>query len=298
MVKHPHVPDRLYKYRKFSPEHLDALKRNVLWISSPNQFNDPNDSAVSFDPDRFFMEDQSIEEFVSSFKDFERTVNAGGNFQFKKLVRPVQQGEWRRKVITELLADIDHQNKEKIINYLDKFINTINADSVKKMSDAIRQGFSVLSLSETQLSNLMWSHYSNSHKGFVIEYDFSKLHYNDLRRRLCFPVFYTKKFRDATRYLAHRDMCEFNNLFGQYMCLMKQSEWEYEREWRIIHAIGPSNANREIEMPMPSAIILGAQVRDVDEYTMRELCKSCKIPLRRIVRPPGSFDLKVQEIVI
>ena len=55
--------------------------------------------------------------------------------------------------------------------------------------------------------------------GFSIEYDFSKLPYGDLRRRLCFPVFYVSKVRDASRYIFRADVRDFNNLFGQFLAL-------------------------------------------------------------------------------
>jgi hypothetical protein len=59
MVKHPHVPQRLYKYRQFSDNHLDAFKKNVLWLSSPDRLNDPYEGRVSFNVDRFIVDDQS-----------------------------------------------------------------------------------------------------------------------------------------------------------------------------------------------------------------------------------------------
>ena len=106
----------------------------------------------------------------------------------------------------------------------------------------------------------MWSHYSDSHRGFCIEYDFGSLPPADLRRRLCFPVLYRGKRTDATRSITRLDPTDFNNLFGQYLCLLKERQWSYEQEWRIIHAIGATLANRQFVMPVPSAIILGSQV--------------------------------------
>ena len=81
LIKHPHVPDRLCKYRKFSRDHLDALKRNVLWMSSPDRFNDPYDAAVSFDPDRFLVEEQSAQEFIATAESLTRN----GLFDIKLL---------------------------------------------------------------------------------------------------------------------------------------------------------------------------------------------------------------------
>jgi hypothetical protein len=142
----------------------------------------------------------------------------------------------------------------------------------------------------------MWSNYSDSHRGFAIEYDLKSLGDGDIRKRLCFPVFYTNKLRDATRYIARTDMDDFNNLFGQYMCLIKHSQWEYEKEWRIVHAIGPSHANFELAMPKPAAIILGSQVKKSDEDGMRELCRAREIPLKRLVQRPGTFDCTIANV--
>lgn len=296
MVKHPHVPSRLYKYRQFIPNHLDALNKDVLWMSSPDRFNDPYDAAVSFDPDRFLIEDQSAQDFIASAKKMDRIVKAGGTWRPKKLVRPVRQGEWRRKISAGLLEGADLPHKDEFVRTIEEFMRKQAEDGVKRMSDRFRQGFSVLSLSANWSSTLMWSHYSDSHRGFVIEYNFEALAYKDLRKRLCFPVFYTKKLRDATRYMASSDMSDYNNLFGQYMCLIKQDQWANEKEWRIIHAIGPSHANTELTMPKPSAIILGSQVKQSDEDLMRDLCRARAIPLRRMVQRPGTFDLAIADV--
>lgn len=296
MTKHPHVPSRLYKYRQFTSNHLDALRKDVLWMSSPDRFNDPYDAAVSFDSERFLVEDQSAHDFIASTEEMDRVVKAGGFWQPRKLVRPVQQGEWHRRITAELLEGVDIPHKDKFVRAIEGFMKKQSDDGVKNMSDWFRKGFSVLSLSANWSSILMWSHYSDSHRGFVIEYDFGTLAYGDLRKRLCFPVFYTKKPRDATRYMARTDMNDYNNLFGQYMCLIKEYQWAYEKEWRIIHAIGPSHANTELAMPKPSAIILGSQVKQSDEDVMRDLCCARAIPLRRIVQRPGIFDLSIADV--
>jgi Protein of unknown function (DUF2971) len=177
-----------------------------------------------------------------------------------------------------------------------KFFRMKDADGVRAMSTHFRNSFSVLSLSENYSSILMWSHYSNSHTGFAIEYDFSKLGYQDLLKRLCFPVSYTRKPRDATRYMVRADMSHYNNLFGQYMCLIKKDEWAYEKEWRIVHAIGASHANSELLMPKPSAILLGAEVARDDEAMMRAICSTQSIPLKRMERKSSSYDLVAIEL--
>jgi hypothetical protein len=36
MIKEPHIPKLLYKYRSFSSNHKSALEKNVLFMSSPD----------------------------------------------------------------------------------------------------------------------------------------------------------------------------------------------------------------------------------------------------------------------
>ncbi len=298
MANHPHVPTYLYKYRQFTPNHLDALSKDILWMSSPDRFNDPYDAAVSFDPDRFLVEDQSAEAFLKEAQEMDRTIKAGGRWQPRKLTQPVAQGTWRRKVVSELTAPMGSPRKEELGLFFDNFMKQFAESQIKRMSDALRNGFSVLSLSANPLAPLMWSHYSDSHRGFAIEYNFGALPYADLRRRLCFPVFYTKKLRDATRFMAFSDASNFNNLFGQYMCLLKQDAWAYEKEWRIIHAIGPSHANAELAMPMPSAIVLGSQVKKENEDEMRDICRVRAIPLKKVELHPGAYEFAITNVAV
>lgn len=140
----------------------------------------------------------------------------------------------------------------------------------------------------------MWSHYANAHKGFCIEYDFGSLAPGDLRRRLCFPVFYRAKKTDATRYLADTGAQDFNNLFGQFLCLLKHSSWAYEKEWRIVHAIGPDHANFEMPMPVPSAIIVGSEAKQDDVARMEDFCSRIGIGLKRAVRSDTSAEILLQ----
>jgi len=43
---HENFPDRLYRYRSFKNEYgLSELKNNTVWLSCPNDFNDPYDTS-------------------------------------------------------------------------------------------------------------------------------------------------------------------------------------------------------------------------------------------------------------
>lgn len=297
LVKDPHVPARLYKYRQFTENHLNALKKDTLWLSSPDRLNDPYEAQVSFDVDRFTMEDQSVDDLVKTVRESQQAIEAGADWHPSEPKHPINAGDWRRQMVSTLLQSSALPEKDLIASIMEEISKDYALSHVRSMSCQLRKSFSVLSLSAAVNNKLLWSHYSNSHKGFVIEYDFASLPYSDLRRRFCFPVFYTTKLRDATRYIAKLGK-PVNSLFGHYMCLIKQNDWAYEKEWRIVHAIGPEHANFEMSMPKPAAVLLGSQVSSSDEETMRQLCKNRSIPLKRMVQEPGTFKLKPLQLAL
>lgn len=90
----------------------------------------------------------------------------------------------------------------------------------------------------------MWSHYTNKHKGFCIEYDLSKcsvkhiryfhpIIYNDKRYEIKNKDFWIKRFL----YLHKEDgitIQEAKNIGDIILASMVKSlNWEYEKEWRI-----------------------------------------------------------------
>ncbi len=296
-VKHPHVPARLYKYRQFTEYHLNALTKDVLWLSSPDKLNDPYEAQVSFDVDRFIIDDQSVDDFLKQSEEVKKAIEAGKYWRPSKPLRPIKSGVWLQRTVSTLLQSSDLPDKEAFALFLEQWGKEQALAIVNSMSQWLRECLSVLSLSATANSKLLWAHYSNSHKGFAIEYDFAALPYNDLRRRICFPVFYTTKPRDATRYFAKPGE-PMNNQFGYYTSLVKQVDWAYEQEWRIVMGIGPENTNREIPMPKPSAVFLGSQVSSSDEETMQKLCKARSIPLKRMAQKPGTFELEPIQVAL
>jgi hypothetical protein len=291
-AKDPHVPTSLYKYRMLSDKHKDALSRGVLWRCSPERFNDPYDSFVTFDQNRFFVEHQSAQDFIAEMK---RSTERGDPWIPKPIKNPIRQREWRQKLSTEVLRDEPAHVRDAMLRAIESWFEQRNEEEVRYWSNTSRAGLSVVSVSENPKSVLMWSHYSDSHKGFCIEYDLSALDRADPRRRLCYPVFYRRKVADVTRYLARRDLSDHNNLFGTYVSLLKSDEWAYEREWRIVLAPGQSDANNELAMPTPKTIILAALVQPCHRIWMRAFCNDRGVALKQVVQRHNEFRLEIQD---
>ena len=108
------------------------------------------------------------------------------------------------------------------------YVNGVSIDAVS-LETAIRdmKQLGVLSLSEINDNILMWSHYSESHTGFCIE--FERTDSNELGNwDYCAPVQYDDN-------LPTLKPIELENKKVVSKILTTKSElWSYEREWRIL----------------------------------------------------------------
>lgn len=294
VAKFPHIPQKLYKYRCFSKYHKEALERDQLWFSSPNNFNDPFDTAIYFNPDCFLVENLSIEQVQEKIKEFETLSNKTPVWEPKKVKNPIRSDAWLENMMRPVLSNMSGHDQSEIKSVIKELKGKVNEEIVNRMMADLRSGYSVLSLSANPTSNLMWSHYSESHKGFCIEYDFGILPYSHIRKRMCFPVLYRKKRTDATRYLRRMGE-DFNNLFAGYLCLLKSYDWEYEKEWRIMHPIGSPHANEPLWMPVPHAIILGMDASPEDAEWLTIFCNSRGIVLKQAKRKFGTLEISIVE---
>lgn len=123
--------------------------------------------------------------------------------------------------------DCDDPTKRKIYNSPDELISQfINLQRKKFINN-----YTFCSLSETFDDILMWSHYSSSHTGFVIEFEFedSEIDYHFQK------VIYT----DYLPKLDIQKIADFLNGNDDYIsCFLedaslKSTVWASEKEWRI-----------------------------------------------------------------
>lgn len=293
-AKSAHIPSFLYKYRNFlSKGHFEALQRQTLWAVPPEEFNDPYDTAFTFDTGRLLIEDQTAEEFLEYVKRLKGASNPSKVLRSERLVKPIQMRAWNEKVSKELLGRDFTEDERRNFEAIDALSPTRGKAQVREMVSFMRRNFSVLSLTENPSSILMWSHYADNHKGFCIQYDFSdRPEVRDLRR-YCFPVLYRSKLVDTTKYMEKPG--ETNPLFGQFISLIKSDQWEYEKEWRIIYAFGGSQSKFEHKMPKPSAVILGSHVSNEDRVAMEDYCGKSGIKLKSAELSHKEFRMSIIE---
>jgi hypothetical protein len=114
---------------------------------------------------------------------------------------------------------IDDYKKNKL-----KERTKINSQELqKKYGETLR----ILCFSETVNSPLMWGHYCDSHSGFALQFDTNH------------PFFQGGLFKwrlGKVQYCQERPniIDRADPLLGFRICLDKNDEWSYEKEWRIV----------------------------------------------------------------
>lgn len=141
-------PKTLFRFRTCSDYNLDAFLKDEVWLSKPTTFNDPYDFT-------FVVTKKDIKDKFSDY-----ILNFIGEDEI--LIERKNRDLTRKEFFNDML-------KNFIIN-----------------QEKMYKNLAVIGCFSSRIDNeIMWGHYSDSSKGYVIEYDF-----NDLRRNtdelLCF----------------------------------------------------------------------------------------------------------------
>lgn len=168
-------------------------------------------------------------------------------------------------------------------------------DWEQKISVRMAEIFLVGCLCTSYKNRLMWSHYADSHKGFCVEYDFSKPD-AEVLNALPLPVIYSKK-RPLIPWEAALEQTP-ENMEETWRLLMiglltKDSEWAYENEWRIlVNSTDPS----EVKMPRISCVYLGASITKENRNKILDIARRKHIPVKQMRVDRGEYDLHAVSI--
>jgi hypothetical protein len=199
----------LYKY--LGPDRIDVLQNLRIRFTQPCGLNDPFESALLVRTDAF----QAYEENLK--RDAANLASAS---------------EEDRQLLEETKAELLERAKQAMAPHA----------VGRELADYLNRSQGVLSLSRTNDSLLMWAHYCNSHRGYVLALDDTH------------PWFYQKNgLGESTRphnviYTSRRIAVpeDADDLYDRLLCY-KSLEWAYEQEVRIFRTFvsndGPSSEN-------------------------------------------------------
>lgn len=232
------IPERVYKYRRCSDDHISAFEDDELWMSTSDLFNDPFDTLIQFDECKIRSAFDAVIQ-PGTQETMMRYIADGGKIAepINHLVNSSDIEDMRVKA-EEILSQgkVFAPTEEQMVSLL------IQREVYLNLLPKIVQRFSsVLCFSEKIDSILMWSHYSCNHTGFALGYDLRSLLLPNDKSLGLYPVVYSETRYNAEDFLLY--------LFGSLMqapvhntdmmssiklLLYKSLDWQYEQEWRII----------------------------------------------------------------
>lgn len=218
----------LYKY--LQPARLDVLEHKRIRFTQPGEFNDP----FEFRPQiRSAASDADVLSFVE--KNFDRLVDEE-LAKYGALVTPDVQ---RR--LKELLP----LNKTGVLEQFRRLQPHVLDDLAKSIDSSLNQNVGVLCLSEVKDSILMWGHYTDNHRGFVVGFDSD--HGFFAKRRSEQDEF---GFLRKVNYQRERPEVMLSDTSSPAWFQTKSEQWAYEREWRIVSVLSEADY-RNNSAPFP-----------------------------------------------
>lgn len=207
----------LYKY--MSEDRVEnILVDNKIRFTQPVYFNDPFDVQPH-------IQSPNIKGFVNKINDKSKGILLSRLISFL-----VENGmrdndfntDEHRKAFLQGLNDLTHDEIDEHIK------NTFN----KEVNDSI----GILSLTKDYENLLMWAHYANEYKGFIVEFEKkSELFSNALK----------------VEYKEERPSVKMRRIEPNRLFFTKSIHWKYENEYRVLKMLKdalPEDINLEKDM--------------------------------------------------
>lgn len=255
----PELPNSLYKYKSIDLESSvsksyaeDSLIDELIYCSDPDSLNDINDIRVN----------------VEKSKNHNDNVKA-----FKKVIEDNPLGKLspaKKLILANRLASI------KIDDQLRGMLET-----------ELRSSTSVFCVTADSLSELMWAHYADSHKGFCIEYQVSA---DDALRLLMRKIEYTEKF-PITTYPVTQDHDYY---------LKKSKIWSYEQEYRMV--LPCSSISVQLKPNTIQSVTIGVRAKKELIDFLKEINRKRKnigkkaIPINKAIIFKDKYGLDLQRL--
>ncbi len=276
------MPEKLFRYRGCTNKSIEAFENDKVYTVTADMFNDPYDTLLKFDVENVkkMLDSLLSKEVFNSLADFLK-----GGMELPDIIKQCLREEDISTAKENILsltdeADIDRilSNKKEYLKFLVDFLFPLLATYLNQRT------LTISCFSETINSVTMWSHYSDYHKGFALEYSLRPLLSNGIQNVGVYPVIYDDKRFDGTSYI----MWEFLKFLGiktpnpdmtsQIKCtLYKSCQWEYEKEWRLIDSTIRDNFMQDIrENPpfislKPTAIYYGRNISQDNKKKLHDI---------------------------
>jgi hypothetical protein len=295
ILKIENMPRYLYKFRSPTDYSLENLKNDMVWLNSPNDYNDPFDCVQRHDIDKLLdmIMDINKDKIIDELK-HNNEIPPEILDEANKSINPVEY------LFQYLFINKEGKTREEV-----RLINQAIRESTRQINNRIlaekireqKEWVKVSSFCENHKSILMWSHYADFHKGFCVEYDLSKWNKEDIRRRILCPVIYQDDIFDSTEYLLYFiKNKKLNNLYSILMWSTKAKDWSYEKEWRMIFNIGPSFQRQCYKMNCQSSVYIGCNIAENYKEKLINICNANNLSKYQAKQSLSKYELGFERI--
>ena len=232
------MPSNLFRCRRCDANSIVAFKNDIIYAGTADDFYDPYDTLARYDLETL---EEGVNRVMSreSLEQLKMWIAQGNDLPegVKQVLPEAMLNAFREK----LLALEGFSEYEPRIGETRRTIISLMKEWFPVLAEASQRYCRVACFSESVDSILMWSHYADFHKGFVLEYDFRRTLKNPIENVLIAPVIYDEERLDVSSYIAW----EFLHLLGVNsknpdiashikVALHKSAAWAYENEWRLV----------------------------------------------------------------
>lgn len=265
-----HEVTKLYKYRTFSARNLSMLANNEIFFAPSNVFNDPLDCPARKEMD-FLNRDELIAKMAPLEVGHRSTT----------LLEAIQYVESRTTNETDTKAYLDEKSK--------------------MFQKVVLQTFGIFSVSATEKDILMWSHYSDGHTGFCIEFNREPDNFLNDAKPVEYPETEDFPFIDYWAGDSSKQIKEFKKIV-----LTKSIHWDYEEEWRALGRPDGSDPDtvdlnysghvKEIPDDTISGIIFGNRMKKKNRNTVRNILTGRNVKWYEANIVKNKFLLEINEL--
>jgi len=200
----------LYQYQELKDEYLGTIYDKKLFLSNPNNFNDPFDCWGAIDINAVLqLESEELARFLFKF--------GKGNYSVNSILEVNKNAP---KQLQQLISGFDKHMNKVIGEYLNCSCFTSSWDN-----------------------ELMWSHYADKHRGICVGFDISN--WKSFEGYQFGPVQYKNQKPINLLELFNNDLSKFTQKTAHQLILTKNPDWHYEKEWRLVT---PKLANNKIPL--------------------------------------------------
>ena len=305
------IPATLFKYKAFDDAYpqrseriFKMLEDNIIYFSSARSQNDQFECLLDFDylskikndPElRKLYLQNIIEVMISKFPGSKFAKQQSANLLTKIL---------EKKGSTKEFPDIDFDDQDEVMAQVQKMFKDENM--FKDMESPIRsfldftknnnENVGILSLSETNTSQVMWAMYANKCNGICLEFEPPK--------ERIYKVKYTDERSNDYIYTILAVLIDFyfGAAFGSKKAMdkaaeqiinlytMKSKEWEFEREWRII-----GKAKDYYTVPEIKCVYIGNKVSQRNIKIIEKICARKGIPVKYLKNDYQKFAITFKD---